>query len=146
MQVLLGGANVGALLDKLRWHAEGKVARQPERGQREFLRRLLARQTTRQRRNQMALLRKLPLQRRQRLFDLRQRSFLGQNVRLCNLAGVELGAQQLEHVIGDLDELVGGVDLATQRRLLNGGESNVRRERQVSCFKLEALVVRLGLE
>ena len=42
---LTWSGDVRALLDELRWHAEGKAARQPERGKREFLRRLLARQT-----------------------------------------------------------------------------------------------------
>ena len=66
----------------------------------------------------MALLRQLPLQRRQRLLDLRHH--LSQHVRPGDLAGVELGAQQLEYIVGDLDEFAGGVDPSAQRRFLNG--------------------------
>src|SRR5262249_41641030 len=146
MQVLLRGAQVGSLLDKLRRHADRQVARQLEAVKSELLRRLLVRQAAGECRKQMALLLQLPLQRRKRLLDLRQRGLLRHHVRLRDLAGIELRAQQLEHVGADLDERLRGVDLSAHGRLLNGGDNDVRRQRQVGCFELESLVVRQSLE
>src|SRR5262249_13372759 len=146
MQVLLRGAQVGSLLDKLRRHADRQVARQLEAVKSELLRRLLVRQAAGECRKQMALLLQLPLQRRKRLLDLRQRGLLRHHVRLRDLAGVELLAQQLQHVGGDFDELSRGVDLSAQGRLLNGGDDNIRRQGQVRGLEVETRVVRLGLE
>ena len=94
----------------------------------------------------MALLGELALQWRERLLDLCQGRLLRHHVRLGNLAGTELGAQENKHIRSDLDELLGRLDLAAQRGLLHRRNHDIRRQSQVGGLQLKTLVVRLGLK
>ena len=68
------------------------------------------------------------------------------NVELGDLPGLALLAQQIEHVALDLDDLVRRLDLAPQRGLLDRGAGQVRRQRQIGRFQLEALGIGLRLK
>ncbi len=59
-------------------------------GQIEFLRDFVGRQPPGKSRQQVALLRKLLLKRRQQQFCLGERGILGQHVRMRHLTGIEL--------------------------------------------------------
>ena len=65
-------------------------------GEHEFFGRLAARQAADQRGQKMPLLLQLPLQRRQRLLDLRQRGLLRHHVRLRDLAGGNFACASVE--------------------------------------------------
>jgi hypothetical protein len=58
----------------------------------------------------------------------------------------ELLAQDSQHLRIDLDELVGGLDLAPQRRLLDRGHDHVGSERQVGGLGLKTLGISLRLQ
>ena len=99
-----------------------------------------------QRRQQIPLLGERLAQRRQRRPDLRQGGFLRRHFAAVGVARFELLAEDVEHLGVDGNELVGGVDLAAQRGLGNGGERHVRGERQIGRLDLKALRVGLRRE
>ena len=104
LQVGFGGPHVRTLLDQLRRQADRQIARQPQCGEHELLRQSIARKAAAQRRQQVALLRQLLLQRRQGLLHLRQRRLLRHDIGLGDLAKLALTPQQPEHVGLDLDD------------------------------------------
>ncbi len=133
----------GRCSHQLRRQADRQVARQPQRRELELLDRLVARKTAAQRRQQVALLRQLLLQRRQGLLDLGQRRLLRHHVGLGDLAELALAPQQPEHVGLDLDDASRRRDLAAQRGLLHGRAGQVGRQGQIGRLELEALGIRL---
>ena len=108
--------------------------------------RLLARKPARQCGKKIALLRQCLAQRRQGRLDLGQRRLLGGNVAAIGVALHELATHDFEHLRIDVDELVGGLDLAAQRRLLDRRHDHIGTERQVGGLDQEALVIRLRLQ
>ena len=92
------------------------------------------------------MLRQLLLQRRQGLFGLRERGFLRGNFHFGYDAGAQLIAEHMEHIGFNLDELIGGGNLAAQRGFLNGRDHDVRRQGEIGRLELEALVVALRLQ
>ena len=93
VHVRLGRAHVGALLDQLAGQADRQIERQLQPGQIEMFRHFLAREAAGQFGQQIALLRQLLLQRRQRLVRLRQRRFLRRDIAAGDLPEVELASQ-----------------------------------------------------
>ena len=146
MQVLLSRAHVRTLLNQFRRQAERQIPRQVQPGEIEFLGQITIGKAAGESDQQVALLRQLLLQRRQRLLDLRQRGLLRHHVGFGNLAGGELGPEQTKEIGRELDDGFRRVDLAPQRSFLHGGEDEVRRQGQVGRFQREALVVGLGLQ
>src|SRR5580698_5871676 len=126
--------------------ADRQVVRQSQSAEFESLPQPFARQAAAQRDEEIALLRKLLLQWRQGLFDLRQRGLLSDNIGLGDVAQLVLLLQQRKNVGLDLDDAVRGGNLAAQRSLLHGRAGEVRRQCQVCRLEREALRVRLGSE
>ena len=101
----------------------------------------LIREVADQRQQDMMLLFQLLLQRRQRRFRGRHLGFLRQHVGAVGGAGLELVAHDHKLVAFRLDDLLRRLDLAAQRSLLDGGRHDVRGQRQICRFKLEALIL-----
>src|SRR5262249_19431421 len=145
MQLLFGGAKIGALLDQARGQAHRQIPRQRQGGDRERLALGRAGKASCQRRQQAALLFQLLLQRRQGGLRGGKIGLLGEHVRPRHAAEIELPAQYLELLRLPLDDVLGGLDLAAERRLLDRGRDNVRGQRQKSGFNLEPLKIGLCL-
>ena len=139
MQLRLGGAHVGPLLDQLRGQAQRQVLRQFQLGEIEALAAILVRRAADQAHQLVALLGELLLQRRQRRAGLGQRRFLGQHVGARGAAQVELAAHHAERVLEDADDVLGGVDLRLQRGEVDRRDHDVGGERQIRRLELEAL-------
>ena len=77
---------------------------------------------------------------------LRQRRFLRRHVAAVGVARFELLAEDVEHLGVDRDELVGGLDLPAQRGFGDGGDHDVRAQRQIGRLDLKTLVVGLRLQ
>ena len=55
-------------------------------------------------------------------------------------------AEQMEQIGCNVDQLIRYGNLTSQGGFLNGRHHNVRRQGEIGCLELEALVVRLGLQ
>ena len=139
VQLFLRRAHVGALLDQLRRQAHRQVDRQMQVGEPEGLARSFARIGAGQRRQEVALLRQRLAQRRQCRLGLRQRRRLHGDVAAVAQTLIQPALQEVEHFAIDRDQLIGGLDLAAQRRLGNRRDYHVRCQRQISRLDLEAL-------
>ncbi len=141
MQLLFGGAYIGALLNQLRGQAHRQLGRQLEVVQPECSTRPFARKGTRQRGEQVVLLCERLAQRRQSCFGLREGGFLQRQIVAIGIAGIELPLQDVEHLGVEFDDLIGGVDLGAQRRLGDSRAGNARRQCQIGRLDLKALIV-----
>src|SRR5215470_11585419 len=103
----LGGPHVQAARHERGRQAHGQILRQAQGGELERLLRLIAGEPARQRRQQVAGLLKLLLQRGQRLLDLRERGFLRGYVESGHCPQVELAPKQRERPRTDVDDLLG---------------------------------------
>ncbi len=115
--------------------------------QRRELKRLLllvAGEPARQRRQEVACLLQLLLQRGQRLLHLRESGFLRSYVEPGHRPQFELPPKQRERPRADVDDLLGRRDLGAQRRFLDGGRRQARGQRQVRRLELEALALGSG--
>ena len=146
MQQRLGGQNVGPLRHQFGGQADRQVDRQMQLGEGEGLVRLLARRHADEGRDQIALLAKLLVQRRQQLLHLGKRGFLRHDIGLGDLAEAELAAQDVEQVGLARDLRLRRVDLAAQRRFLHRRAHHVGNQREVGRLQLVALVVGLRLQ
>ncbi len=80
------------------------------------------------------------------MLGLSENRFLCQNVDLRRIAIAELGLENIEDIALDLDDALGGGDLAAQCSLLDRGGDDVGRQRQIRCLELELLLLGLGVE
>ena len=96
MQLSLRRAYVRTLLDELGRHAHGQVRRQLERREVELLLWIVAGQTTRQGRQEVAVLLQLLLQRRQRLLHLGERGILRRHLEPGHGSELELAPHQFQ--------------------------------------------------
>ena len=100
----------------------------------------LVRKVADQSKQHMMLLLELLFQRRQRGLRGRDFRFLRQHVGAVGGAGLELIAHDVELVALGLDDLLGRLDLPAQRRFLDRRRYDIRGQRQIGRFKLEALI------
>ena len=144
MQVGFGHAHIGALAHEVGRQAERQLSREAERSAaRNAAGRPSLGKAPGQRREQIALLGELFLQRRQQQPRLRHRRLLRHHVGQRDLAAVVLPPQDVEQLRLDIDQPPRRRDLAAQRRLLDRGKRDVGGEREVDGLALERL--RLGL-
>src|SRR5262249_13548782 len=139
VQVGLGGANIRALLHDLRGEADGQFLRQVQRVEVEALGNPLAREMTRQRRQQITLHGELLLQRRQRLLGRRERGLLRRDVDLRHLPSFKLLLEEGQKLFYDFDDLFRRIDLAAYVCLLHGRQCDVRGQRQIGRLECKAL-------
>ena len=99
----------------------------------------LGREPPRQHGDQVALLVVLPFQGWQQQLGLGDGGLLGQHIGKRDLACRLLPAQNVEQLRLHRDQALGGGDLAFERGELNGGESDVRRQREDHGLALELL-------
>src|SRR5262249_7117469 len=112
-----------------------------QRRELERLLRLVARESARQRRQEVAGQLELLLQRGQRLLHLRESSFLRGHVEPGHRPQFELPPKQGERPRADGDDLLGRGNLRTQQRFLDGGRRHARGQRQVRRLELESLAL-----
>ena len=139
-------ADIWPLLNQARWQRDWQVVRQRQAVQVERRSGVLVRTTAEVDGKLVALLLQL-------LAQAGQSGSLRIQERLL-LQHVDLGhAAELEALTGDadclrvgFDNVVGGVDLRLQRRLVDGGVDDVGGQGQIGCLQLEALIVGLRAE
>ena len=143
MDVGLGGADVGPLLDQPCRQAERQVGRQLQVVELEVLGQRRAGQAAGQGGEQVALLGQRLLQGRQGRLGLRQRRLLGGDVGAGDGAEPGLALQDAERLALGGDDALGRLDLGAQRGLGDRRHDHVGGERQISGLEQEAL--RFGL-
>ena len=139
VQVRLRNPHVRTLPHEIRRHAQRQPLRQPERLQLESRSDLFAREVSGEKGDEVALLGKLLLQRRQQELCLRDRGFLRDHVRQRDLPVVVASSQNTEQFRLQRNEPSGGGDLAAQRRLLDSGKRDIGGQGQIDAFALERL-------
>jgi len=143
MHLRLRRAYIRPLFHQPRCQADRQVLRQPQAVEFERLVHPLAGEAAGKRGELITLLRQLLLQRWQRGARLRQCRLLGQHVGLRRSAKDKALTHHAKLIGLILDDVLGGGDLAAQRCLLNGGNHDVRGQREIRRLELEALIVGL---
>src|SRR5262249_57755585 len=108
-----------------RGQGDGQSLRRVQAGEIEARGQASPRRVARECGQQVALDRKLLLQGGQRQFGLRQCRFRGGHIHFRNLPRLQLSAQQAKQLLHNADDLLGGIDLATDRRFLHGRQGDV---------------------